>query len=157
MTIMQMNEPPKSIGIIKGFEITTASEEHLKYTLSLRGAAKTYRAEMGVSDIGNINRLENVVNGLDDMLLQLEEALKNAQDNLMESQRNAQNQFIYDDELTAKEKRQSELNQMLELDKHVEVLADEDTVMEEKIKGIIVQHNELSYENEAEDEFVQEY
>jgi N12 class adenine-specific DNA methylase len=157
MTIMQMNEPPKSIGIIKGFEITTASEEHLKYTLSLRGGARTYRAEMGVSDIGNINRLENVINGLDDMLLQLEETIKNAQDNLMESRRNAQNQFIYDDELTAKEKRQSELNQILELDKHVEVLADDETVMEEKHKDIVFQRNEPSYENEVEDEFVQEY
>ena len=52
--------------------------------------------------------------------------------------------------LEVKERRQTELNQILELDKHIEVLADEETDMENKHQKGEMKIHTPEYEDEYE-------
>lgn len=129
-SILQMKELPKEIGTYKGFQLTPVDDtDYRKDVVIVSGISSSYRLELGSSEIGNIYRIENYVNGLEEKLEIWKEKLKISKDNLTEAKKNADNVFPYEEELVRKEKRQSELNQLLELDKHDEVLADEETDM----------------------------
>lgn len=131
IAIMTMEEIPKEIGIFRGFRlcsITTGTSQN-RSNLQVQGN-RTYPLELGTSAVGNMNRLENLINNLDSYLEQYKENLLISQDNLEEAKRNTTKVFKHEEELEQKMKRQTELNQILELDKKEEVLADDEVDME---------------------------
>jgi N12 class adenine-specific DNA methylase len=153
-TILQMSEMPSIIGSYRGFVLVPIENGKLiRDCILVKGKNSSHKLELGTSNIGNITRIENLVNGLNEDLEHLNEKLKISQDNLEEAKRNFNNTFAYEDELEVKERRQSELNQILELDKHVEVLADEETDMENKHQKVEMRYCIPEYENESEYEF----
>jgi ATP-dependent helicase YprA (DUF1998 family) len=156
-TILQMSELPKQVGTYRGFVLAPIDNGTLiRDCIHVKGIQSTLKLDLGTSEIGNIARIENLINGLDEDLEQLKERLKISQDNLEEAKRNYNNTFPYEKELEVKERRQNELNQILELDKHVEVLADEETDMEKKQlrpAQVMQQVNELVNDNEQEEDY----
>jgi superfamily II DNA/RNA helicase len=133
-TLMQMEAKPTVLGKYKEFMLLPDGLK--EFSLLVRGVEKSYRVELGFSAVGNISRIENLVNGLEDTLEHLKECLRMAKENLKEAKINAGNRFQYEAELEVKERRQVELNQLLELDKQVEVLADEEIDMVQGSKGV---------------------
>jgi superfamily II DNA/RNA helicase len=154
VAIMTMNELPKEIGSFRGFHLLSISSEtsQNRNNILVEGN-RPYTIELGTSGVGNIYRLENLLNGLEEKLEILKENLSIAEDNLKEAEKNCNKTFLYEEELGQKMKRQMELNQLLELDKKDEVLADEDM---EKVNirsmsvNSIEKTKEFYYEMEAE-------
>ena len=80
------------------------------------------------------------------------ERLEIAKENLKEAKSNCNKVFQYEEELQAKINRQMVLNQMLEIDKKDEVLADED--METEIKNLANTANEFrNYQAEQNEDY----
>lgn len=156
LAIMTMNELPKEIGMFRGFHLLSISSEtsQNRGNIIVKGN-RSYTMDLGTSGVGNIYRLENLLNGLEEKLEMLNDNLNIAQDNLKEAKTNCNKNFIYEEELLNKTKRQSELNQLLELDKKDEVLADED-MEKENVQDISLAasliENLSSNENDMETE-----
>lgn len=131
VAIMTMNELSKEIGSFRGFHLLSISSEtsQNRNNILVEGN-RPYTIELGTSGVGNIYRLENVLNGLEEKLEMLKENLSISEDNLKEAEKNCNKTFLYEEELGQKMKRQMELNQLLELDKKDEVLADVEMDME---------------------------
>ncbi len=146
LTIMTMKEIPDEIGSFRGFRlyhITTEISQN-RSNIMVDGA-RTYSLDLGTSGIGNMSRLENLINGLEEKLEYFKEELNIAQDNLKEAQKNCDKVFPYEEELALKIMRQSELNQLLEFDKTDEVLADEDMDIEKNNSSLMVKEIISSY------------
>ena len=156
--ILQMTAKPYKLGTYKGLEILSMdSNNNLINLIAVKGVNRLYKVELGNSELGNINRIENMVNGLDDTLAIIKDQLKISEENLREAKINVNNVFIYEAELIAKEARQRELNEILELDKHDEVLADEETDMEKEDEIVTMAVSYIKNILVEEDEYEQEY
>ncbi|BCJ98380.1 helicase-related protein [Anaerocolumna chitinilytica] len=146
IAIMGMNEIPKEIGTYRGFRLLSISTENTQNRSNiLVEGNRTYTQDLGTSGVGNIYRLDNLLNGLEDKLEIFKMNLSIAQDNLLEAQKNCDKTFPYEDELTQKIKRQTELNQLLELDKNDEVLADDDIDMERENSSLTIKEIMSTY------------
>jgi N12 class adenine-specific DNA methylase len=139
LAIMTMKEIPNEIGSFRGFRLyhitTEISQNRSKIMID---GTITYSLDLGTSGIGNMSRLENLINGFEEKLEHFKDELNIAQDNLNEAQKNCGKVFPYEEELSKKIMRQSELNQFLELDKTDEVLADEDMDIEKNNSSLMV-------------------
>ncbi|WP_408626144.1 helicase-related protein [Anaerocolumna cellulosilytica] len=152
IAIMTMNEIPKEIGEYRGFLLTSIASEtsQNRSNILVKGAGRSYQLELGLSPLGNITRLENLLEGLEDKIENYKELLTTAKDNLEEAKKNCNKTFLYEEELNQKVKRQAELNRLLEIDKKDEVLADEDMDMENKKTRMDQQVSEATLEDDYE-------
>lgn len=154
LNIMTMKEVPNVIGEYKGLQICSAASDvsQNRDMLILKGNL-TYKLTISSSDIGSITRIENFTEGLDSKLEDYEMELKTSEANLEEARENSSLSFQYEHELQMKINRQTELNNILELDKRDEVIADSDTNLEvdkDKLLTMIELNNQNELDNEYE-------
>lgn len=151
-SVLSMQQIPEPFGDYLGFPLTVMADNHSH--VYLNGSGIQYGVDMGDSQIGNITRIENTVSNLDKQLIKCEEQLERYRLDMEESRVNSEKSFQYEDELQSKLKRQAELNELLEVDKNVEVLDDgesPDKEVVEKLREVIdeamnMQHEEIALE-----------
>lgn len=151
-SVLSMQQIPEPFGEYLGFPLTVMTDNH-SYVY-VNGSGIQYGVDMGDSQIGNITRIENTVSNLDKKLIKCEELLAQYRLDLEESRVNSEKSFQYEDELQSKLKRQAELNELLEMDKNVEVLDDGESLdkeVVEKLREVIdeamnMQHEEIALE-----------
>ena len=85
-----------------------------------------YDFALGDSDIGNITRLENAVNGITGLLAKEKKDLENIERQLETAKNQFGQHFIYEAELAEKSAKLTEIDTVLELGK-----GDEDTVIDD--------------------------
>ena len=122
--VLSMNPAPELIGAYRGFSLIT--REGNSRNVYLKGFDAAYGVEIGDSQIGNITRIENTLANLDKYLNECLKQIERTRADMEESRINSEKVFLYEDELHEKLKRQAELNELLEVDKNVEVLMDGD-------------------------------
>ncbi|ERI90691.1 helicase protein [Clostridiales bacterium oral taxon 876 str. F0540] len=117
------------IGSFKGFDLMLRRNIfYERFDLLIHGNSK-YTIELGDSAHGNMIRIENSLNNLEDKMVRLEGKIEEYQRNLEQSKIEYAKPFQYEEELKTKLARQFELNTLLDLNKKDEdVLADEDTL-----------------------------
>ncbi|BCN29510.1 helicase-related protein [Anaeromicropila herbilytica] len=158
MVILSMEVLPKKLGEYRGFTMEAIDTETSNNYIQIKGIA-SHRLELGTSGLGNINRIENVLGNFEELLELYQDKLEMNQESLKEALINSKKEFPHEEELDNKLKRQTELNQILELDKKDEVLMDGEEQKEEKKaitpKEILhsldrINESENDYENEME-------
>lgn len=122
--LLAMEHMPEQLGEYHGFMLV--SDTNIRNQIYLKGSGSGYKLELGDSPVGNITRIENKLLNLEQYLENCLNQIERCQADLEEAKRNSEQIFQYEDELQEKLKRQAELNELLEVDKTVEVLADED-------------------------------
>lgn len=117
----------REIGEYRGFKLSLSKGIEPTPTITLhRENGLIYYGDTSLdTDIGNVIRIENMVNGgLDKKLKKLNEELEFAKENLAEARRNLERPFEHADELAEKSARLEQLNRELNIDKADEVIVD---------------------------------
>lgn len=120
-----------NIGRIKGFDLYLQRSKFV-YSLFIKGNCK-YNVELGKDEVGNIIRIENVIDNLDKNLESYKENLKEYERNLEQSKLEYEKPFKYENELRNKLERQKELDDLLNIDENNE--KKENKTLEEIISG----------------------
>lgn len=109
----------QKIGEYKGFEVL-AERNVIGYDyLVLRGRTD-YKVDMSLSEVGNIVKLENRFNGIQDLIPDLEKKLEGYRMNMEQAKAEFEKPFAHEKELKEKLKRQSEINALLNVDSEEE-------------------------------------
>lgn len=109
----------QKIGKYKGFEVL-AERNVIGYDyLVLRGRTD-YKVDMSLSEVGNIVKLENRFNGIQDLIPDLEKKLEGYRMNMEQAKAEFEKPFAHEKELKEKLKRQSEINALLNVDSEEE-------------------------------------
>ncbi len=103
------------IGSFKGFELLAEKNFIGVNYLVLRGKTE-YKAELSTSPVGNMVKLENLFNGMEENIGFLEKKIESYQKDMEQSKTEYEKPFAYEEELKAKIARQYELNAQLDLE-----------------------------------------
>ena len=117
-----------TIGAYKGFEIALKKDSE-GAILYVKGNG-LYKVELKKSDSGNIVRLENTVNGLDKEAEEIRQKIAGYHTEMENAKIEYEKEFQYEDLLKEKLKRQTEINNQLEIKEENEVI---DNVPEETV------------------------
>ena len=118
------NTGPVSIGSYRGFKMKLTYEAFSKeYQVSLKGAL-SHRVSLGTDVFGNITRLDNALNGLEQRLESNREALERTQEQMAAARTEAEKPFPREEELKEKSQRLAELTKLLKLDEKDRELLD---------------------------------
>ncbi|HJB97441.1 MAG TPA: DEAD/DEAH box helicase family protein, partial [Candidatus Acutalibacter pullicola] len=113
-----------SIGSYRGFGMVLAYEAFSReYQVSLKGAL-THRVPLGTDVFGNITRLDNALNGLEQRLESNREALERTKEQMVVAQAESEKPFPREQELREKSQRLAELTKLLKLDEKDRELLD---------------------------------
>ena len=117
------------IGSFKGFELLVEKNFMGVNYLVLRGRTE-YKAELSTSPVGNMVKLENLFNGIDENIDFLEKKIESYKLDMEASKAEYEKPFAYEEELKSKIARQYELNAQLDLEngkvEDVDLAASED-------------------------------
>lgn len=117
------------IGSFKGFELLAEKNFMGVNYLVLRGRTE-YKAELSTSPVGNMVKLENLFNGIDENIDFLEKKIESYKLDMEASKAEYEKPFAYEEELKSKSARQYELNAQLDLEngkvEDVDLAASED-------------------------------
>ena len=117
------------IGSFKGFELLVEKNFMGVNYLVLRGRTE-YKAELSTSPVGNMVKLENLFNGIDENIDFLEKKIESYKLDMKASKAEYEKPFAYEEELKSKIARQYELNAQLDLEngkvEDVDLAASED-------------------------------
>lgn len=94
-----------------------------EYKITLVGSLR-HQVFLGSDVYGNIQRLDNALEGLPSSLTKTQEAVKSAQQNLEQAKAELNKPFPFEEELTTKSARLGELNAMLDMDKPENAIVD---------------------------------
>lgn len=109
---------PRRIGEYKGFSMSLKFDSYTnKFNMQLENNM-TYELSLGNDANGNITRIDNVINGLDQKLVNQQELLENTTKQLSNAKQECQKKFPQEEELQKKCERLNELNIALNLDKN---------------------------------------
>ncbi len=115
---------PVSIGSYRGFGMELSYEAFSKeYQVSLKGAL-SHRVSLGTDVFGNITRLDNALNGLEQRLESNREALERTKEQMAVAKTEAEKPFPREQELRKKSQRLAELTKLLKLDEKDRELLD---------------------------------
>ena len=115
---------PVSIGSYRGFGMELSYEAFSKeYQVSLKGAL-SHRVSLGTDVFGNITRLDNALNGLEQRLESNREALERTKEQMVVAQAESEKPFPREQELREKSQRLAELTKLLKLDEKDRELLD---------------------------------
>ena len=104
------------VGAYHGFVLSTAFDSfHQTYQLTLKRQC-SYTVEMGKDALGNIQRMTNVLGGIEKKWLEAEQKLENLQRQLATAKEEVQKPFAQEAELAEKMTRLAELNSLLNMD-----------------------------------------
>ena len=104
-----------AIGSFRGFELLVEKNFMGINYLVLRGKTD-YKAELSTSPVGNMVKLENLFNGIQENIDYLEKKIEQYKLDLEASRVEYEKPFAYEEELRTKIARQAELNTMLDLE-----------------------------------------
>ncbi len=104
-----------SIGSFRGFELLVEKNFMGINYLVLRGKTD-YKVELFTSPVGNMVKLENLFNGIQENVEYLEKKLEQYKLDLEASKKEYEKSFAYEEELKSKIARRAELNAMLDLE-----------------------------------------
>lgn len=111
------NSEPVPLGQYRGFEMELCFDPMFReYKITLIGSLR-HPVFLGSDIYGNIQRLDNALEGLPASLAKTQEAVKSAQQNLEQAKAELNKPFPFEEELAAKSARLGELNAMLDMDK----------------------------------------
>ena len=116
----------EEIGIYKGFRVLLTQNSLISH-LDIVGR-NTYALSIQSSDIGNMIRLENLINGLDKSAELCREKIESCRSEMKNAEMEYEKPFQYEEQLKAALKRQVEINIQLEIRDH----DDRDIEMPEK-------------------------
>ena len=111
------------LGSFRGFTLLVEKNFMGVNYMILRGKTE-YKAEMSTSPVGNMIKLDNLFNSLSENEEFLKKKIEQYKRDMESSKAEYEKPFAYEKELRDKQKRQSELNAMLDLEKSI----DEDAV-----------------------------
>ena len=104
-----------SVGDYKGFELTMAWDSfYRKYSLLVK-KNMTYQLELGSDEIGNITRLNNLLDGLEDKLEGCKEQLEQYEKQLENANLEVEKPFEKEEEYKEKIKRLKEIDELVEM------------------------------------------
>ena len=114
------------LGSYRGFDMElhfdTMSRE---YKITLIGSLR-HVVPLGTDIFGNLQRLDNTLEGLDGRLNNTRDYLSNPRQQLEEAKAAATKPFPYEEDLAAKSSRLAELNALLDMDKKENEIVDGD-------------------------------
>ena len=115
---------PVPLGSYRGFGMELAYEAFSReYQVSLKGAL-SHRVSLGTDVFGNITRLDNALNGLEQRLESNREALERTKEQMAVAKTEAEKPFPREQELREKSQRLAELTKLLKLDEKDRELLD---------------------------------
>ena len=115
------------IGTYRGFQMDMSFDSFSKeYKIILKNEL-SYTVALGTDTFGNITRLDNALEGLDDKLKAVEQTLSNTKNQFETAKSEVQKPFIKEDELKEKSARLDELNILLNMNKNEPEIVDGDT------------------------------
>lgn len=118
------NSEPVPLGQYRGFEMELCFDPMFReYKITLVGALH-HQVFLGSDVYGNIQRLDNALEGLPSSLAKTQEAIKSAQQNLDQAKAELNKPFPFEEELATKSARLGELNAMLDMDKPENAIVD---------------------------------
>lgn len=135
------NSDPVPIGSYRGFEMQLFYEAFSKeYRVALKGQL-THTASLGTDIHGNITRLDNALNGLENRLQEHRDRLENTKTQMEAAKADAAKPFPREQELQEKSKRLAELTKLLKMDEKDRELLDSapdegDEQPERKVVGL---------------------
>lgn len=104
------------IGEYRGFELYVNYEKLMRdYAFHLKGAI-SHLGRVGTDAVGNITRIDNVIEGMENRKTGYEELLSETEKQLETAKNNASKPFEQEDELQSMQKRLDEINIELDLD-----------------------------------------
>ena len=110
---------PAIIGEYRGFSMELSFDTFTKiFCLTLKNSM-SYRVELGSDVFGNIQRLDNVLGGLEKRLEKVKENLSDTQQQFETAKIECKKEFPQEKELAEKLKRLAEVEALLNLDKRV--------------------------------------
>lgn len=110
------------IGTYKGFPIVL-KKDSIDMVLIIKGK-RDYKVELKKSDSGNMVRLENVLNGLEQTAAELEQKIEFYQNDMKNPKIEYEKEFQYEELLKEKLTRQTEINTELEIQEEPEEIVD---------------------------------
>ena len=115
---------PVPLGSYRGFGMELAYEAFSReYQVSLKGAL-SHRVSLGTDVFGNITRLDNALNGLEQRLESNREALERTKEQMVVAQAESEKPFPREGELREKSQRLAEFTKLLKLDEKDRELLD---------------------------------
>ena len=118
------NSEPVPLGQYRGFEMELCFDPMFReYKITLIGSLR-HQVFLGSDVYGNIQRLDNALEGLPASLAKTQEAIKSAQQNLDQAKAEINKPFPFEEELATKSARLGELNAMLDMDKPENAIVD---------------------------------
>lgn len=115
------NPEPIEIGEYKGFEmILSFDTTDRKFYVNMKNNL-SYKVELGSDPSGNITRIDNVLNSIEERILNIKNILVDTKKNFENAKSDMERPFPQEDELNQKTKRLNELNIKLNLNKNKEL------------------------------------
>lgn len=120
-----------TIGRYRGFEMILSFDTVYKeYHLTLKGAL-SHKVTLGMDELGNITRIENVLEGLNVKQVASELLLDTTKSELESAREEIKRPFPKEDELSEKSKRLDSLNILLNMDNQTTDIVDASAPAEE--------------------------
>ncbi len=140
------------IGQYKGCSLTlNHSIFGSEFSLNLTGRYN-YEVELKGNVLGNLTRIENALESIEQKLKQCDNQLVQFRQDLETAREEYEKPWRFEEEYKAKLARQAELNMELDLNKQDEVIGDESSAENEKEKGENEVSSQYSSDNCEEDE-----
>lgn len=122
----------KEIGEYRGLKMYEwFNDRNITYCLTLKGS-KCHTMEMGIDPLGNITRLNNLIDNIPKFLTSEEVKLHEAEKQLATDKIEVEKPFEKEEILNSKLKRLAELDKMLDMDNHEEATEHEDNESSEE-------------------------
>ena len=106
------------IGKFRGFNLLV-EKNYMGINFLILQGKNEYKAEMSTSAVGNMIKLDNMFNNIEENEEFLKKKIEQYKRDLESSKIEYEKPFVYEEELKEKLKRQAELNSMLDLEKNI--------------------------------------
>ena len=106
------------IGKFRGFNLLV-EKNYMGINFLILQGKNEYKAEMSTSAVGNMIKLDNMFNNIEENEEFLKKNIEQYKRDLESSKIEYEKPFVYAEELKEKLKRQAELNAMLDLEKNI--------------------------------------
>ena len=106
------------IGKFRGFNLLV-EKNYMGINFLILQGKNEYKAEMSTSAVGNMIKLDNMFNNIEENEEFLKKKIEQYKRDLESSKIEYEKPFVYEEELKEKLKRQTELNSMLDLEKNI--------------------------------------
>lgn len=119
------------LGEYRGFKLSVHYEPFShQHRVTIKGAI-SHEGILGTDAIGNITRIDNVIDGLEDMLTRTKALRDTTETQLANAKEQLEKPFAKDEELKQKEARLRELNALLNVDKRENEMVDDEPEQDE--------------------------